>query len=124
LDNYFLTEAKSKYRGQEVTIYLYVPKGTYLKLDKSVQDYDVSDNDFFNLHYSSDDYVYKVEEEKVKCLNCPADEDEWDDNENDESHTVIIDENGVKIKQDTVISNSKEIKELKINEDGIIIKTK
>ncbi|MCL9805006.1 PspC domain-containing protein [Flavobacterium amniphilum] len=122
LDNYFLTEAKSKYRGQEVTIYLYVPKGTYLKLDESVQDYDVSDNDFFNLHYSSDDYVYKVEEEKVKCLNCPADEDEWDDT--DQEHKIIIDEDGVTIEKDTVISNSKEIKELKINEDGIIIKTK
>lgn len=124
LDNYFLTEVKNKFRGQEVMIYLYLPKGTYFKTDESVEDFDSSDNDFFNLHYSSDNYTYKVEDKKVKCLNCPPDEDEWNDVENDGSHTVIIDENGVKVKNDTVISNSKEIKELKISEDGIIIKTK
>ena len=123
-DNYFLTEVKNKFRGQEVMIYLYLPKGTYFKTDESVEDFDSSDNDFFNLHYSSDKYTYKVEDSKVKCLNCPPDEDEWDDVEDNDSHTVIIDENGVNIKQDTVISNSKEIKELKISEDGIIIKTK
>lgn len=123
-DNYFLTEVKNKFRGQEVMIYLYLPKGTYFKPHESVEDFDSSDNDFFNLHYSSDKYTYKVEDSKVKCLNCPIDENEWDDVEDNKSHTVIIDENGVKIKRDTVISNSKEIKELKINEDGIIIKTK
>ncbi|MFC7773524.1 PspC domain-containing protein [Flavobacterium sp. GCM10027622] len=122
LDNYFLTEAKSKFRGQEVTIYLYVPKGTFLKFDESVEDHDVSDNDFFNLHHSSDDYVYKVDSEKVKCLNCPPDENEW--NDVDSKHKITIDEDGVTIENDTVISDKKEIKELKINEDGIIIKTK
>ena len=121
LDNYFLTDAKSKYRGQEVTIYLYVPKGTFMKFDESVQDHDSSDNEFFNLHYSSDDYIYKVEEEKVKCLNCPADENDWEDVENAE---IKINEDGVTIEKDTVISNSKEIKELKISDEGIIIKTK
>lgn len=123
-DNYFLTEVKNKFRGQEVMIYLYLPKGTYFKPHESVEDFDSSDNDFFNLHYSSDKYTYKVEDSKVKCLNCPIDENEWDDVDDKESHTVTIDENGIKIKRDTVISNSKEIKELKINEDGIIIKTK
>lgn len=128
LDNYLLTDAKTKYRGQEIEIYLYLPKGIVFKVDKSVQDYDSSDNDFFNLHHSSDDYIYKVVNNKVKCLNCPADEDEWDDLENEiendiENSEITINENGVQIKSDTVISNSKDIKELKINKDGIIIKT-
>lgn len=124
LDNYLLTDAKSKYRGQEVEIYLYLPKGTLFKADKSIQEFDSSDNDFFNLHYSSSDYVYKVEHNKVKCLNCPAEEDEWDDVDYDNENTEItIDEDGIQIKNDTVISNSKDIKELKINKDGIIIKT-
>ena len=124
LDNYLLTDAKSKYRGQEVEIYLYLPKGTLFMPDASVKKYDYSDNDFFNLHHSSSDYVYKVGDNKIKCLNCPADEDEWDDVENDiENAEITINEDGIKIKNDTVISNSKDIKELKINKDGIIIKT-
>ena len=78
-DNYLTTDLQNKYRDQEVTIKLYLPKGTYFKVDKSVQDYDRSDNEYFNLHYSSDDYIYKVEKNKVACLNCPADENEYDD---------------------------------------------
>lgn len=129
LNNYFTTGVKNKFRDQEVVIYLYVPKGTILKPDASVESYDRSDNEFFNLHFSSDKYTYKVGEDQIKCLNCPADENEWGDAENDNDeendHTaVIINEDGIKIKKDTVISNSKEFKELKINEDGIIIKTK
>jgi hypothetical protein len=95
-----------------------------LKPDASVQNYDRSDNDFFNLHYSSDNYVYKVTDSQIKCLNCPDDEDEWDDVENDSSSAnVTINENGISIKKDTLIKSNKDIKELKINKDGIIIKT-
>jgi len=124
LDNYFLTDVKSKYRGQEVMVYLYLPKGTYFKPDESLERYDTSDNEFFNMHYSSDNYTYKVSDNQVKCLNCPTDENEWDDVENDDNTSVIINEDGVQIKKDTTLSSPKEFKELKINEDGIIIKTK
>jgi phage shock protein PspC (stress-responsive transcriptional regulator) len=127
LDNYLLTEVSNKFRDQEVEIFLYLPEGTLLKPDSSVQDYDRSDDSFFNLHYSSDNYVYKVEGSKVKCLNCPADENEFDDvdTENDSTQTsVIINENGVTVKGDTISNSKKDFKELKINKDGIIIKTK
>jgi phage shock protein PspC (stress-responsive transcriptional regulator) len=127
LDNYFLTEVKDKFRDQEVLIHLYLPEGTYFKPDASVQDYDETDNSFFNLHFSSDNYVYKVQNNQVKCLNCPKDEDEYNDIDNDDednmSTNVIINKDGVSIKKDTIISNSNDIKELKINKDGIIIKT-
>ncbi len=127
LDNYLLTEVSNKFRDQEVEIFLYLPEGTLLRPDSSVQDYDRSDDSFFNLHYSSDNYVYKVEGSKVKCLNCPADENEFDDvdTENDSTQTsVIINEDGVTVKGDTISNSKKDFKELKINKDGIIIKTK
>jgi phage shock protein PspC (stress-responsive transcriptional regulator) len=150
LDNYLLTSSDNKYRNQEVKIYLYLPEGTIFKADSSVQNYDNSDNSYFNLHFSNDNYVYKVRKNKVKCLNCPDNEDEYDDLEEDEDDNedededndfnidvdidededdddkrtnIIINKNGVSIKKDTVISGSKKIKELKINKDGIIIKT-
>ncbi|MEO8233795.1 MAG: PspC domain-containing protein [Flavobacterium sp.] len=120
LDNYLLADVKSKYRGQEVAIYLYLPKGTLLKSDTSVSRYDDTDSDYF-ISRDDSNYAYKVGTDKVECLNCPKDENDDDD---DHTATVTIDEDGVKIKNDTVISNSKEIRELKINKDGIIIKTK
>ena len=127
LDNYLLTDLKNKYRDQEVEITLFLPQGTLLKVDSSVQDYDRSDDDFFNLHYSSDNYIYKVEDSKVKCLNCPAEENEHQDvdEESDTTQTSItINENGVSVNGDTINDSKKRFKELRINKDGIIIKTK
>ncbi|WP_310554405.1 PspC domain-containing protein [Flavobacterium sp.] len=132
-DNYWLTDVENKFRDQEVKIYLYLPKGIVFKADKSVQEYDDSENDYFNLHHSSDDYIYKVESNKIKCLNCPDEETyEYNDGNNDQLEedlediipsNVTINKNGISITNDTINSNSKDIKELKINKDGIIIKT-
>lgn len=81
LDNYFLTDVKNKFRGQEVDIYLYLPEGQLVKPDSSVRDYYNSDDNFFELNYKGD-YNYKVIGTKVKCLNCPADEENDNDYEN------------------------------------------
>lgn len=128
-DNYLTTEMNNKYRDQEVEIFLYLPKGTVFKTDESLEEYDRSDDDFFNLHFSGN-YKYKVDENKVMCLDCPADENDWEDVEdaeginieNDSTTSVILNDKGILIKK----SNSeehKEVKSVKINEDGITIKT-
>lgn len=126
LDNYFLTNPNFKYRNQQVNIYLYVPKNLLLKMDKNVENYDVSDNDFFNLHYSSSDYIYKVGDSQIKCLNCPVSENEYDDvitediniTQDDTSYTKTVKINGEVISEDRVGKNG----ELIINEDGVVIK--
>ncbi len=128
LDNYFVTDLKSKYRNQEVELFLYLPKGTIVRPDTSVQDYDESNNTFFNLHYSADNYIYKVEQQKIFCLNCPIEENEYNDISNDtipntSSTSVTIDKNGIQIKEENKAEEKRDFKGLKINEDGIIIKT-
>lgn len=125
-DNYLLAEIASKYRDQEVEIFLYLPKGTILKTDESVQEYDRSDDGFFNLHWSGN-YTYKVETDQVKCLNCPPEENEWDDVDNDtetdSTTTMILDEKGILIKKGQT-EETKDVKSIKISEDGVTIKTK
>lgn len=79
LDNYLITELKDKFRDQKVEIKLYLPKGTLFKANSSLKKYDYSDNSFFNLHHSSDKYIYAVGDSQVKCLDCPIDENEYDD---------------------------------------------
>lgn len=101
LDNYLLTDFKNKFRDQRVDIYLYLPAGTLFKADERVQEYDESDDAYFNLHFSSDKYLYKVEADKVICTDCPADENEWDDLPAD---------------QDSITGS------IEINKDGILIK--
>lgn len=76
LDNYLLTDVSNRFRNQEVDIYLYLPEGTLIKPDMSVQNYDDSDDSFFNLHWDSDHYVYRMEKYDVKCLNCPPEGEE------------------------------------------------
>lgn len=126
LDNYLLSSVAEKFRDQEVNIYIYLPEGTAFKVDESAQHYDVSDNDFFNLHYSSDTYTYKVNNSQVKCLNCPEDENEY--NDVDMNITEDISENDtivtttVKVNGEVVRVNQSSKKGLKVNENGIIIK--
>ena len=126
LDNYLLSSVAEKFRDQEVTIYIYLPEGTVFKVDESAQRYDESDNDFFNLHHSDDAYIYKVNNDQVKCLNCPEYENEYNDvdmnvtediSENDTVVTTTVKVNGEVV---TVKQSSK--KGLKVNENGIIIK--
>ena len=126
LDNYLLSSVAEKFRDQEVIIYIYLPEATVFKVDESALHYDESDNDFFNLHYSDDNYIYKVNNSQVKCLNCPEDENEYNDvdmnitediSDNDTVVTTTVKVNGEVV---TVKQSSK--KGLKVNENGIIIK--
>ena len=104
LDNYLIAAVEDQFRGQEIALYLYLPKGTHFKTDKNFYSYDISNDNFFNLHYSSSDYIYRVDLEKVKCLNCPISENQHQDVEtneveNDSTATIIYNENGVLVKK-------------------------
>lgn len=107
LDNYLLSEVASKFRNQKIELFLYLPKGMQFQTESSVRDFDESDDDYFNLHFSSSDYIYKVMDSKVKCTNCPA-------NENDHDDVVLLTEDvnevdGDSVKTVTVQVNGKEI---------------
>jgi len=132
LDNYLTTGFKNKYRDQQIKLFLYLPKGTLFKPDNTVQEYDRSDDDYFNLHFSDDSYIYKVDESKVKCLNCPPEENEWNDveggvnidvNNDSTSTSITVGENGILIKKDKNSEEANEVKSVKFNKDGITIKT-
>lgn len=122
LDNYFLTDVKNKFRGQEVEIYLYLPEGQLFKPDTSVEDYDDSDDNFFNLHFSGN-YNYKVEGSKIKCLNCPADENEFEDIE--EENIIVndtVEEVSIKINGKEVLNGKKSSGRLTTDKNGVVIK--
>ena len=125
LDNYFLTDVKNKFRGQEVDVYLYLPEGQLFKPDSSVQDYDDSENEFFNLHFSGD-YNYKVEGSKIKCLNCPADENEFNDGDYNSEETTIendtIKEVSIKVNGKEILNGKKTKGKLTTDKNGVIIK--
>lgn len=112
-DNYLITDLKNKLRDQHVKIIIFLTEGTTFKMDESAKDYDRSNDDFFNLNYDAFEPIYIIGQLEAKCLNCPdEDENENEEEINTENQTI-----------DTIVNSNKEIKELKINKDGIIIKT-
>jgi hypothetical protein len=121
-DNYLISDLKNKFRDQEIEITLFLLKGTLLKPDHSMKHYDRTDGDYFLWHPDSNSEIFRVEENKIKCLNCPDDENDDDDSDDNETN-VTITKNGVTIESDSTVKTKKEFKELKINKDGIIIKT-
>lgn len=126
LDNYLLTEVTNKFRDQEVALFLYLPEGVLLKPDATIQNYDQSDDSFFNLHYSGN-YLYKVENSQIKCLTCPADENEYNDVDINETENVTANDSvvttTVKVNGETVIVNQTGIKKgLSKDKNGVIIK--
>jgi phage shock protein PspC (stress-responsive transcriptional regulator) len=107
LDNYLISQVASKFRNQKVELFLYLPVGTQFQADTSFQVYDESEDDYFNLHFSSDDYIYKVSDSKVKCTNCPP-------NEYDDDVSILTEEvkeiDGDSVKTVTVqVNNGKKI---------------
>ena len=104
LDNYLLTAIENKFRGQEVEIYLYLPKGTLFQTEESYNNYDRSDFDFFDKNeFNTKNPVYRVDSDKVRCLNCS--DEEIDNNVSlkinvqDASASIYYDENGVLVKK-------------------------
>ena len=127
LDNYLLSEVASKFRNQKVELFLYLPIGTLFKTDTSVKHYEDSDNNYFNMHYSSGDYIYKVRESKINCLNCPVNENDYNDVDSDAIDSVnTISINGKEIYRVETTSKTytSEPGSLELNKDGVLIKTK
>ncbi|WP_396198774.1 PspC domain-containing protein [Flavobacterium sp.] len=128
LDNYWITDLANKKHDQEVELFLYLPKGTIFKVDKNFKHFDISENDYFNLHHSSDTYTYIVSENKVLCMNCPIDENDYNDVENDtisnleENSEIILNEDGILIKKGNNTVEKENAESIKINKNGITIK--
>ena len=123
MDNYLLSDLKEKFRDQEIEITLFLPKNTLFKVDSNIRDYDRSDNDYFNLHHSSSDYIYKVGSTQVKCLNCPIDENEYNDIENNQETDSVVTTTVTVNGEVITVNKTGNKKGLSINKDGIVIKT-
>ena len=139
-DNFFTTELSNKFRNQEIKIYLYLPEGTLVAPDESVERFTRNYNTNLTLFTDYQDegnknFAYKVTKSELKCLNCPTVlRDEYGDvieevtetqtPEDSTSTTFTIDDKGVRIQKSADTNEKREFKGLEVNKDGIIIKTK
>ena len=121
-DNYLVTDAKEKFRDQEIEITLFLPLGTLLKMDESMRNYDRTDGDYFLWHSENKDEVFKVETDKIKCQNCQDDDENITTDTSEEADstvttTVTVNGDVVKVKETTTK------KGLTVDKDGVIIKS-
>lgn len=128
-DNYLISDLKNKFRNQEVEITLFLTEGTLFKVDSTVNDYNHSDNDFFDLDYDSTEPLYKVGYSKVSCLNCiDTDIEEQIEKINNEVTNARRNEIENEIKKQQILiqksinKNQNEIPKLKVDKNGTIIK--
>lgn len=89
-DNYLLSDLKEKFRKQEIEITLFLPIGTILKIDSSAKYYNETDSDYFQWNSDFSDAIYKVDNGKIRCLNCPKDQDVDNTDDNFEVKDSII----------------------------------
>jgi phage shock protein PspC (stress-responsive transcriptional regulator) len=118
-DNYLITDLKENYRGQEVKIFLYLPKGTIFKVDESVRNYDSTDNDFWDLWYDDENHTYQMQENDVKCLTCKINES-WDENQS--GNNEDLDNISIKINDKEVLNAEPKNGRLIIDKNGIVKK--
>jgi hypothetical protein len=105
---------------------LFLPEGSLFKLDSNVRNYDRTDGDYFTWDPDVTNAVYKVNNTKIKCLNCPAEDEDEDEEVNvtaDVTENDSITTTTVKVNGETVtVNNTGTKKGLSKNKDGVIIK--
>ncbi|MBT8293267.1 MAG: PspC domain-containing protein [Eudoraea sp.] len=120
LDNFYTTDAKNKVRDQEVRVTVFVPSNSVVQFDESAKRHIGRVTRYDKDIYRSNivDYQWLMQDNGIlKCLDCPEDLGEEDDE--DENGRIIINEEGV----DIDIKDDGESFKMKIDEDGVEIKT-
>lgn len=122
LDDYLTTDIQNKVRDQDVRVTLYVPAGTVLMLDQSTKHHIGRSTRYDRDIYRSEmaDHHWSMQSSgELQCLDCLEDMDDTNGDEDGDGR-LIINEDGVDIN----IQDNGDTFKLKIDEDGVRIKTK
>jgi phage shock protein PspC (stress-responsive transcriptional regulator) len=119
LDGYLTTAFDNKFRDQQVEVTLYLPEGTVLFADENTNSfhrnvrYSYYSNDgeveyHSDFHHNDDmlndglkGHYLKILNNEIRCLNCKEDEFRVKVDLNDEDSEFLMDENGLRIKNDS-----------------------
>ncbi len=118
LDDYLTTDIDNKVRDQEVRVTFYVPAGTVLQFDESTRRHIGRGTRYDQDLYRSDivDHRWSMSADgELVCLDCPEEIEEKEDDRD----RIIINEEGLDIN----IKDEEDSFEMKIDEDGLKIKT-
>ncbi len=130
LDNFLTTDARNKFRDQEIEIILYLPEGSILYADENTYPYH-SNSSYYNdiLDHGMEEHYLTVAYNKLICFDCPEEDSELRVDFQDDDSSIKIDDDGVEIKtesgslkiDDNGIEAKSEEVEVNIDDDGIEI---
>ena len=112
LNSYLTIPLQESRKGQEVTVTLYLPEGLVFYADRNT--YNFHSNQYYHndiLDHDMEEYYLKVITNGVECLDCPEDELDETESNSDEENGLKIDNDGIKVKTDS--------SSLQIDEDGL-----
>ena len=110
LDSFLSTAVQHKYSGQEVIVFVYVPKSIIVKLDNNLQYYNSYSSIIKRKHLN---HYLSIKSDEVECLDC----------EKEEGYEVDVQTPKMKINEDGVEINSDD-GSLKIDKDGVRLESK
>jgi len=126
LNSYFLSEKKNRFRNLDLRIVLYVPENQVLFLDENTKSYlrrMKTTNDMYNRDMA--DHYFKMTDDGLKCLDCKESEDGWKYEDNSDIDGDEVDGVNVNFSKDSLkieINDDGEKAEIKLDENGLIIK--
>lgn len=120
LDNYLTTDIPSKFRNQKVKVFVYLPEGSLVHADKSIRHYHHGGYSELYIPYNEESHVYKLENEDLKCLDCPEDEN---GEEYSEGTIVIRSDNDTIVIGSDSTRNDKVDVDINVDKHGVRFKT-
>ncbi|WP_298247682.1 PspC domain-containing protein [uncultured Christiangramia sp.] len=125
LDSYFITDAKSGYRDQEVQITLYLPEGTTLYADDNTSTFHRNTDSYEDiLHNGEEEHFLKIIDGGTSCEDCPV-EDVWDDDSGDwDSEDTWEDDYDTSDDFNARVDVNSEEVNIRLNDNGVEIQDK
>ncbi len=120
LDKHLITDISNKARNQEVTVTIYIPEGKTVYFDDSTSRYigrGINNDQGFYRSGMAGQYWLMDDDGELQCLDCLEDND---DDDSEGNGKIIINEDGI----DIDIKNNQDSFEMKINEDGVKVKSR
>ncbi len=119
LNGYFLSEFKNIFKDQSIDITIFLPTNAIIYLDKSTRTFLYDVDNVQDIHdRDMPKHYYKMTEAGLECLDCDSNIYGNSYKSNNEHFKLNIDSDGVQIK----VSDGEDEAEVKIDENGIIIK--
>ena len=120
LDNYLTTDYKNKFLDQSVKVVLYLPEGTYFRLNDNVKSFlNYYSSNRSIVSYSDANHLLLVKEDDVECLDCIEENEGSEETSLDTSNNSNTTDQDDLIEEEPVTDETEQTKDTLIESDSL-----